>query len=266
KSYVDNLLVQFGRQVLDALRDQVAGALGIEAGEDKLFRGGRSRIGAERADFRQRCGFGLRDLLLRRLGPAFDQHLQAGPRFRSEALRLGLCFDHDGLGFLLRALSFLFETFKQGGRFLAQPLGLVEFGPDRRRARVEHSAHQFGNADIEEEADHHQESDADPDFRFLQIFHAQLPVTARTAFAASSLATFSPVRRATIATAASCAAFMTCVLAAWRDAWMRASALAISAWAASSASCLARSTSPAMRFRFSSARAWARVRALASAA
>jgi len=81
----------------------------------------------------------------------------------------------------------------------------------------------------------------------MQEFHDYPPVTARTAFAASSAETLSPVRRDTIALAASCAAFEMCARASPREAAMRASAFAMSACAAASASCLALSMSPAIR-------------------
>src|SRR5260370_18761873 len=192
--------VQLGFDVLDALGDEIVGALALGGFPEDLLRRRDGGIGGGGAHVGERLRLGLGDLGLGDGGAPRDQLFHPRMHLVGDALGFGLRAADDGLGLALGILlpAPLFpEPFL---RLLPQPPRRVELALDCVAALIERGEDHAMRPDVAEERHEHEESDGDPELGFEHGYPLSAASTA--ALTAESAGTV-PISRSTIAPAAS---------------------------------------------------------------
>src|SRR5262249_40872753 len=246
------------------LGEQVVGDVALHGLSEDFLCGGDRGIGGGGAHVGQGLRLGLGDLGFRHPGAARDELVHPRLGFGSEPLGLGLGAGEDlgglALGGLLRAPVFGQER----GGLILEAARLVELAADAGGALVERVQEELVDAEVDQYADEDHEGDGDPGFGFSEHLCPQRLSTSATAASTSRLAGADPVRRCTIAPAASVAMPLTLVMAADRRAPEVFSASATVALRLASSALRALSAAAASLARVSLASACARLRASAS--
>src|SRR5258707_1167714 len=243
--------VQLGADFGNALGQKLVGLLALHRLRQDGGGGGDCGVGGGRADIGQRLGFGQRDLALGGLGASPDKIFHLGLWFPGNALGFGPCVGNDVLGLALCAGATGLVFREQFCGLVLEAAGIVEFGLDALAATIERLQHGAMDAEIGEQAHQDDEGDGDPEFRFEEHRHYPFKEasTARSVVLPSGS---TPVRRCTIAAAASAAMLRTLLIAASRVAAMVFSA-STSLWDSRSSSVLGSASDSALSLSLGSA-------------